>query len=661
MGCRRLERLLIVPALLAGLFLSASASADAPVGQGKPEFTNRLARETSPYLLMHAHNPTNWYAWGPEAFEKAKQENKLVFLSIGYSSCFWCHVMERESFNNEAVAKLLNDSFVCIKVDREERPDIDQIYMAALTVQRHGGGWPLSMFLLPDGRPVVGGTYWPPEDRKVEDEVARGFKTILALVRDAYRDNPKDMEKHAEKLAAATALALENSRGTALVNLDRKLLAETVESLKEEFDPEYGGFGNPSKRFKGPKFPMPCRLEFLMQQGERTGEKALIEMVGITLDRMALGGIYDQIGGGFHRYSTERTWNVPHFEKMLYDNAQLAEVYAHAFRLTKKPHYRRILEETLAYVQRELMSPEGAFYTSQDAETHHEEGRFYVWMPEELAAAVPDPKDLAFVQEVYGASGKPSFENKYHILSLPKTPFEAARDMKISVDELYARLKPLRQKLFEARAKRDKPFLNKIALTAWSGQMIAGFAAAGQVLGEPKYVELANKAATFVLSHQRTPQGRLLHTYGAQPGQEPKAAVQGYLEDYTFLVHGLLALHDATRDAQVLADARALTDTMIAYHGDKKSGAYYFTANDAEKFFARSKDQFDGAQPAANSLAARNLVRLWIKTGEEKYRAEAERTFQALAGALKAYPAGLTALAFALDLYIDGTEKKKSN
>jgi len=626
------SRLLVALNLLAGLLVSTGASADPPNGKGQPKFTNRLARETSPYLLMHAHNPTNWYAWGPEAFDKAKKEGKLVFLSIGYSSCYWCHVMERESFNNEAIAKILNDSFVCIKVDREERPDIDQIYMTSLTVQRQSGGWPLSMFLLPDGRPIVGGTYWPPDDRKFEDEVVRGFKSILALIAGAYKDNPKDLEKQADKLAAATTLALEDGRPNPLVHLDRKLLTETVDGLKEEFDPEYGGFGNPNKRFKGPKFPMPCRLEFLLQQGERTGNKALIEMVGITLDHMALGGIYDQIGGGFHRYSTERTWNVPHFEKMLYDNAQLAEVYARAFRLTKKPHYRRILEETLAYVERELTSPVGAFYSSQDAETQHEEGRFYVWTPEELAAALPETKDLAFIRKLYGADGKPNFESKYHILNLPKTPFEAAKDMNITTADLYARLGPLRQKLFDAREKRDKPFLNKIALTAWSGQMIAGLAAAGQTLDQPKYVEAAKKAAAFVLKHQRTEKGRLLHTYGAQPGQKPKAAVRGYLEDYAFLVHGLMHLYDATKDQHWLADARALTDSMIEFHGDKKTGGYYFTAYDGEKFFARSKDQFDGAQPAANSIAARNLVRLWVATGEDKYRAEAERSFRAFAG-----------------------------
>ncbi len=374
--------------LLAAAPLVGTVAADAPKTVGQAKYTNRLAKEASPYLLLHAHNPTDWYPWGPEAFAKAKRESKLIFLSIGYSSCYWCHVMERESFSNEAVAKLLKDSYVCIKVDREERPDIDQIYMTALTVSRQSGGWPLSMFLLPDGRPIVGGTYWPPDDRQVDGELVRGFKSVLAVVRDAYKGQRAGVENQAAKLAAATTRALEDVPNAPLIELDRKLLAETVDSLKEEFDPEFGGFGNPNKRFKGPKFPMPCRLDFLLQQGERTGNKALIEMACLTLDRMALGGIYDQIGGGFHRYSTERTWNVPHFEKMLYDNAQLVEVYACAFRLTKKPHYRRILEETLRYVEREMMAPSGAFYSSQDAETNHEEGRFYVWTDEELAAAV---------------------------------------------------------------------------------------------------------------------------------------------------------------------------------------------------------------------------------------------------------------------------------
>jgi uncharacterized protein YyaL (SSP411 family) len=361
---------------------------------------------------------------------------------------------------------------------------------------------------------------------------------------------------------------------------------------------------------------------------------------------MAAGGIYDQIGGGFHRYSTERTWTVPHFEKMLYDNAQLVELYAQAFEATKNPVYRRIVEETLAYIDREMTSPEGAFYSSQDAETHHEEGRFYVWTDAELAAAIPDTAGLAFVKDYYQAK-QPNFEAKFHILRHA-----------VGVDADHKKLDPLRQKVFAARSKRDRPLLNTIALTAWSGEMIAGYAEAGRCLGERRYIDTAAKAAAFVLAHQKTKDGRLLRTYGAAPGQAPKAVGNGYLDDYAFLVHGLLNLHGATRDKKWLDDAQALTDTMIRFHGDEKAGGFYFTASDHEKLFARSKDQYDGAQPSGNSMAARNLVRLWSATGEERYRKEAERTFRTFGGSLKAYGPGLVTMAHALDLYLQKTAAK---
>lgn len=630
-------------------------------GKGKPKFTNRLAKETSPYLLMHAHNPTNWYAWGAEAFEKAKKENKLVFLSIGYSSCFWCHVMERESFNNEEVAKILNDHFVCIKVDREERPDIDQIYMTALNAQGQTGGWPLSMFLMPDGRPIVGGTYWPREDKKVDDSVAFGFMTILKKVHAAFKEDAKQFERHAEDLAARTRRALENALvpGVALVPLTRPLVTQITDELMEEFDPDYGGFGNPNRRFKGTKFPMPPRLLFLLQVAERTKDKKLIEFLTLTLDQMAMGGIYDQIGGGFHRYSTERTWTVPHFEKMLYDNAQLVEVYSKAYRLLKKPLYRRVVVETLAYVEREMTSPEGAIYSSQDAETHHEEGRFYVWTPDELAAALPDKADLEFARKVYVADNKLNFEGKYHILRWAKTPAEVAAELNMTEAGLIKKLEPIRKKLFDAREKRDKPFLNKIALTAWSGMMIAGYAEAGRTLDEPKYVEAAARAADFVLKHQRTKDGRLLRTYGAAPGQTPKAAVAAYLEDYGCLTHGLLTLNAANKDKKYLDAAVSLTDKMLELHGDKKVGGYYYTAHDAEKFFARSKDQYDGVQPSGNSVATRNLVRLWKVTGDERYEKEAERTFKHFAGSLKEHGPSLATMAQALDVWVEGRPAEK--
>jgi len=631
--------------------------------KGKPKFTNRLAKETSPYLLMHAHNPTNWYAWGPEAFEKAKKEKKLIFLSIGYSSCFWCHVMERESFNNEEVAKILNDSFVCIKVDREERPDIDQIYLTALNVQGRQGGWPLSMFLMPDGRPIVGGTYWPREDKKIDGETAPGFKTILAAIRDNYKDEPKEFDKQADKIAAATARALENALvpGLAIVPLNRDLVDRVAEELRDEFDPEYGGFGNPNRKFRGTKFPMPPRLDFLLHYAERTKDKKVLEHLTLTLDQMAIGGIYDQLGGGFHRYSTERTWTVPHFEKMLYDNAQLVEIYSKAYRLTKRPLYRRIVAETLAYVDREMTSPQGAIYSSQDAETEHEEGRSYVWTPKELADALPNKADLEFAKKVYVTDGNANFEGKYHILRWSKMPDEVAKDLKMTEAELFAKLDPIRKKLFDVREKREKPFRNEIALTAWSGLMIAGYAEAGRTFAEPKYLKAADRAAAFVLKHQLTKEGRLLRTYGAAPGQQPKAAVNGYLEDYTCLVHGLLNLHEATKDKQWLDHAKKLTDTMLEFHGDKKSAGFYYTAHDAEKFFARSKDQHDGVISSGNSQATRNLMRLAKLTGETKYETEAERSFKFFAGTMKAYGPGLVTMAQAVDVYVEGRppEKKK--
>jgi len=602
---------------------------------------------------MHAHNPTDWYPWGPEAFEKARKEGKLVFLSIGYSSCYWCHVMERESFSNEEVAKLLNESFVCIKVDREERPDIDTIYMAALHTLRSSGGWPLSMFLMPDGRPIVGGTYWPREDRMVEDKKQPGFKSILKIVTDAWKNDPKAIETQAEKLASATTSSLERSI-IAPVPLDDKLVQEVVDGLKEDFDKEFGGFGAAALKFRGSKFPMPCRLNFLLRIGERTKNQELIGMATLTLDKMAQGGIYDQLGGGFHRYSTERTWTVPHFEKMLYDNAQLVETYTRAFQITKKPHYRRIVEETLAYVEREMMSPAGAIYSSQDAETHHEEGRFYVWTPAELAKALPDEADLAFARQVFGAGeNKLNFEGKYHILTLPKQLADQAREMKLDDKAFDARFTAVRKKLLDARNKRDKPFRNEIALTAWSGEMIAGFALAGQVLKERRYVALAEKAADFVLKQQRTKDGRLLRTFGAAPGQAPRAAVNAYLEDYAFLVDGLLNLHDATGDKKWLVASKELTNVMIQFHGDKKQGGYFFTAHDHEKLFARGKPQTDGAQPSGNSVAAMNLVRLWKKTGEDRYVQEAEKCFRAFTASLKVYPSGLCTLAEALDLFLE--------
>jgi uncharacterized protein YyaL (SSP411 family) len=538
-------------------------------------------------------------------------------------------------------------------VDREERPDIDHIYMTAVQQMGSNGGWPLSVFLTPDGRPIFGGTYWPREDRKDGDNVYYGFKSRLGLVHDFWKKEPQEIEKYADKLAAATTFALAGpDKGVALVELNRDLVNRVVEELRDSFDPEYGGFGSPLRKFRGPKFPLPSRLALLLDEAERTKSKELLGLVTLTLDQMAQGGIYDQLGGGFHRYSTERTWTAPHFEKMLYDNALLVEVYSRAYRATQKPLYRRVVAETLAFVGREMTSPEGGFYSSLDAETDEEEGRFYVWTNQEIDAALPQKGDADLVRKVFGADGKPNFEGKYHILTRRRSLADVATELKIGEKELRERLGKLKQVLFDVRAKRPRPFRNEIALTSWSGLMIAGYAEAGRALKEPRYTERAVNAVEFVLLKQKTKDGRLLRTYGAQPGQKAESRVTAYLEDYAFLVHGLLALHDVTGDKKWLQEARGLTDTMIRWYGDPKRGGYYFTPSDGEKFFARPKDQYDGAYPSGNSMATQNLVRLWTATGDKRYEEEARKSLQAFAGPLKLNPASLTTMAQALSKYV---------
>jgi uncharacterized protein YyaL (SSP411 family) len=626
----------------------------------KDKPANRLSHESSPYLLQHAHNPVDWYPWGEEAFAKARKESKLVFLSIGYSSCHWCHVMEKESFTDAEVAKLMNQWFVCIKVDREERPDVDHIYMTALNVMGNNGGWPLSMFLTAEGKPIIGGTYWPREDREQDGEKIRGFKSILKAVHDWAGEKPEVLKEQADRVATATADALaRTSRGVALVDLDQSLVAGVIDALSEEYDPLYGGFGSPARKFRGSKFPQPSALAFLLTASKRTKSDVPVQMVTRTLDHMARGGIYDQLGGGFHRYSTERTWTVPHFEKMLYDNAQLVELYAEAYRRTKKPLYRRVIQETLGFIQREMTAPDGGFYSALDADSAGEEGQFYVWTDKDIDAVLTDKDDNALFRKVYGADERPNFEQKYHILVLPKPVAEIAPELKLTEEQLQTRLDALRKQLFDVRAKRERPFLDTKILTAWNGQMIAGYAIAGQVLEEPKYVEAAAKAARFLLKEMRTKEGRLRRTFGAAPGQPATARLNGYLDDYAFLVHGLLCLHDATGDKQWLEQAQALTDTMVEFFGEKERGGFFYTSHDHEKLFARSKDQHDGAQPAANSVALRNLVRLAAKTGDGKYRALAEKGFKAFAGQLKGNPGGLPAMGMALAQFLDVQEKPK--
>ena len=626
------------------LFLLATPAAAADPPKGKP---NKLAGEVSPYLLQHAHNPVDWHPWGPEAFAKAKKENKLVFLSIGYSSCHWCHVMERESFSNAAVAEQMNTHFVCIKVDREERPDVDEVYMTALQALGESGGWPLSMFLTPDAKPIFGGTYWPPEDRMIEGETVPGFKTVLKRVTELVGKDRDGLFKQADKVAEMTVESLERmARSVPLAKLDRDLVADAVAVY--DIDPEHGGFGSRARGYRGTKFPRVPALTLLLREGQSKQFEQTGKLVRLTLDKMAAGGIYDHLGGGFHRYSTERTWTVPHFEKMLYDNAQLVELYAEAHRLSLNPADARVIRETLAFVEREMTSPDGGFYSALDADSNGKEGEFYVWTTKEIDEVLGTGDDAKLFKLAYGID-QVNFEGKYHILRLPKPLAELAKDRKLTENELLAELAAPKAKLFAVRAKRERPFLDTKVLTGWNGQMIAAYAKAGEVLKEPKYTQAAEKTATFVMSKMRGADGRLTRMYAAKPGEKPAARGTAFLEDYAFLLHGLLNLHDATGTAKWLDEAKAVADQMLKWHGDADRGGFYMTANDGEKLFARGKDYYDGAQPSGNGTAARELVRLWRKTKDEKYKAAAEKTVKVFANVLKANPqaAPLTADALA--------------
>ena len=619
---------------------------------------NRLAKESSPYLLQHAHNPVDWYPWGSEAFEKARKEKKLVFLSIGYSSCHWCHVMERESFQDKDVAEILNKHFVCIKVDREERPDIDDIYMTALQTIGGRGGWPLSMFLTDDGKPIVGGTYWPKEDREFNGKEARGFKSILNYMVELNRDKEKELRKQADAIAEGTAEEMTRAaRVNALVELNRALAMGPAEGLRERLDPKYGGLGAPP-RFQGTKFPSPPSLICLLRAAQRDKDKELADIVTLTLTKMAEGGIYDQIGGGFHRYSTERTWTVPHFEKMLYDNAQLVELYAEAYLNDPNPLYKSVIDEAIRFVRREMTSPEGAFYSALDADSDGKEGEFYVWTGEEIEKALGDKADVMTFRAAYGVSGAPTFEDKAYVLKIGRPLADVAKDQKMTEEQLREKLETLKPKLLQARDKRTRPFLDTKVLTAWNGQMIAGLAVASRVLKEPEYTKSAARAADFVLAKLRTKEGRLLRTFSLKADGKPEAKLNAYLDDYAFLVHGLLCLHNTTGEARWFNEAKALTDAMVKWHGEPDRGGFFYTSSDHEKLFARPKDYHDGVQPSGNSMAAQNLVRLWQKTGDESYRKLAEKTLKQFAGALKGMPQSVPAMGEALHLFLDLSGKK---
>ena len=592
---------------------------------------NRLAGESSPYLLLHRHNPVDWYPWGEEALERARREERPIFLSVGYSTCYWCHVMERESFSDPATAELMNRLFVNIKLDREERPDLDEVYMAATQILTGQGGWPNSLFLTPDLKPYYAGTYFPPEDRHGRP----GFRAVLTGLAEAWHERREDVLEQAEEMAGAMQRFLEGRSAPAAVPPGPACADRALDALAKRYDAEWGGFGG------APKFPSPANLWLLAELAPERPEAG--EMLAATLDQMARGGIYDQLAGGFHRYATDREWKVPHFEKMLYDNGLLLEVYAREHARTGDPEAARIVRETAAFLEREMTSPEGAFWSAIDAETHGHEGAYYVWTRAELDAAL-GTEDATFLAPLLGFAGPPFFEGDRYVLHLPEPLAAAAARRRSTYGELAAEVRALADRLLKVRNERERPATDDKILTDWNGMAIAGLAEAGRLLAEPQFTARAARAATFLLETLRPAGGPLLHSY--RLGQAKIAATLG---DYAFLVHGLLALHRATDEARWLAAAVALTEEQIARLRDPQGG--YFAAGESPDLLWRTKDVFDGATPAGNAVALSNLLRLFECTGEERWLAEARASLQVFARLVEGTPDAARGLALGARRY----------
>ena len=606
--------------------------------QAKHKFTNRLINETSPYLLQHAHNPVNWYPWGQEAFDLAKKTNKPILVSIGYSACHWCHVMEHESFENEAIATILNEQFICIKVDREENPAVDEIYMDFLVASTGSGGWPLNVFLTPELQPFFGGTYFPPEDKWGRE----GFPTVLDKISKAWTTNEQDIRKSASQAVQF----LENKRTTQMK--PGEINAEQITALGEQIagrlDAVHGGFSP-----KGPKFPAAQTLSFLLASSYRDKDAKRAQKIrhaaDFTLLKMAEGGMYDQLGGGFARYSVDEKWLVPHFEKMLYDNALLVPTYLEAAQITGNDYYLQIVRETLDFTLRELTQSEGGFYSSLDADSEGVEGKFYVWTKDEIVEVLGEMEAEAFC-EVFQVTEEGNFETEggssaWNVLSLNSKERKKYKE---------SQLISWREKLMARRATRIRPSLDDKILVAWNGMMIKAMAKAAQQLGEPRYLKAAIDAAKFILNKMQDPQKGLMRAY-----REGRLNNRAYLDDYAHLIEGLLSLFEATADEDWLKEASRLADLMIKNFSSEK--AFYFASEQHQDLILQSQDFTDNAVPSANAVAINSLLRLALISGEEKYRDKAEASFKSGAGLIQSYPSGMARMLLISDLLVHGSRE----
>ncbi|MBP1690086.1 MAG: Thioredoxin domain containing protein, partial [Deltaproteobacteria bacterium] len=596
------------------------------------QHTNRLIHETSPYLLQHAHNPVDWYSWGPEALEYARRENKPILLSIGYSACHWCHVMERESFEDERIAAIMNEHFVCIKVDREERPDLDHIYMSAVQMLTGHGGWPLTVFLTPAGEPFWGGTYFPPVDR----HGMAGFPRVLLGVSEAYRQKQAEVRNSVEQILAGLQHGEQHDASPADLPTDLPLTA--ARALTRHYDEQHGGIGG------APKFPNTMVFSLFLRAWQTTGDRKFLDMVVATLRSMAAGGIYDQIGGGFHRYSVDAKWLVPHFEKMLYDNALLVRLYLEGYQATGDRGLAQVVRETLEYVRREMTHPGGGFYAAQDADSEGAEGKFFVWTPDEVAAAVGS-EHAEIVCRFYDVTPAGNFEHK-NILNCPADLEQLAAILQRPAGEIATIVTGARARLLSARLQRVAPARDEKILTSWNALMIGAFAEAYKVLGEDAYREAADRAVRFIDTNLYR-EGRLLRTWTAG-----EAKLDGYLDDYAFLVNALLDLYEGTADLALVTRAAELATTILDRFEDPEHGGFFFTGTGHEALVHRPKPVFDGSIPSGNSAAVQGLLRLFHYLGDERFLTAAERAMRSFGAGMAKNPFGFAHMIGVADFYL---------